>query len=139
MSMKPIVLGVCAMGKKAYCKPMQEMLNNLNVKEFQIIIFDEKMILEDPVETWPICEALICFFSNGFPQAKAEKYVELRKPFLINDVVSQRWLRDRRKVFKICEQNDIPVPPHIVVSRDESRDWDQNSDRLHDINQESCV
>jgi inositol hexakisphosphate/diphosphoinositol-pentakisphosphate kinase len=131
MSLKPITLGICAMAKKAYCKPMQETLNNMSAKEFQIVIFDEKMIIEDPVETWPVCEALICFYSSGFPQEKAERYIELRKPFLVNDLVSQRWLRDRRKVFQICEQNDIPVPFHLVVNRDaEGSPWDQNAGRL---------
>ena len=131
-SSTPISLGVCAMAKKANCKPMQETLSNLPAKEFTITIFDEKMILNDPVETWPVCEALICFYSNGFPQDKAEQYVELRKPFLINDLVSQRWLRDRRKVFKVCQQNDIPVPVHLVVNRDGEgpSEWDQNADRL---------
>ena len=118
------------MGKKANCKPMQEILNNLPAKEFNIVIFDEHVILEDPITTWPKCDALICFYSNGFPQGKAEQYVELHKPFLINDLASQKWLRDRRKVFAVCKQNDIPVPFHIVVNRDGNPEWDQNGDRL---------
>jgi len=127
---KPISLGICAMAKKANCKPMQETLSNFSPKEFQITIFDERMILEDQVETWPLCEALICFYSNGFPQEKAEKYVELHKPFLVNDLVSQRWLRDRRKVYEVCKANDIPVPFHLVVNRDDNPDYNQNGDRL---------
>ena len=126
----PITLGICAMAKKAYCKPMQETLNNLSPKEFQVTIFEQTMIMDHPVETWPICEALICFYSTGFPQDKAEAYVKLRKPFLVNDLVSQRWLRDRRKVYKICQMNDIPVPFHIFVNRDDNPEWEQNGDRL---------
>jgi inositol hexakisphosphate/diphosphoinositol-pentakisphosphate kinase len=130
MTSKPIVLGICAMAKKAFCKPMQETLSNLSPREFQIVIFEEKMIMNQPVETWPICEALICFYSTGFPQEKAEKYVEMHKPFLVNDLVSQRWLRDRRKVFQICKESGICVPFHIVVNRDGNSEFDQNGDRL---------
>ena len=33
------------------------------------------MILEDPIESWPIVETLISFFSEGFPLNKAIAYV----------------------------------------------------------------
>lgn len=44
------------------------------------------MILEDPIESWPIVETLISFFSDGFPLNKAIAYADLRKPFVINDL-----------------------------------------------------
>lgn len=44
------------------------------------------MILEDPIESWPIVETLISFFSEGFPLNKAIAYEDLRKPFVINDL-----------------------------------------------------
>ena len=113
-----IVIGVCAMAKKATCKPMREILGRLPANEFEIKIFEERVILEDPIETWPICNCLIAFYSAGFPQSKVEQYVKLRKPMLVNDLESQRLLWDRRTVYKICVENDIPVPNHIVVSRD---------------------
>lgn len=49
-------------------------------------MFPEQMILEDPIESWPIVESLISFFSDGFPLYKAIAYTELRKPFVINDL-----------------------------------------------------
>ena len=114
----PIVVGVCAMAKKATCKPMREILARLPQNEFEIKIFEERTILEDPIECWPICDCLIAFYSTGFPQSKVEAYVKLRKPKLVNDLEAQRWLWDRRTVYKICQENDIPVPKHIVVNRD---------------------
>jgi inositol hexakisphosphate/diphosphoinositol-pentakisphosphate kinase len=44
------------------------------------------MILNDPIEDWPIVECLISFYSSGFPFEKALKYVEVYRPFLVNDL-----------------------------------------------------
>ena len=57
------------------------------------------MILNHPVEEWPICDCLFSWHSKGFPLSKAEKYVAMRQPFVINDVNKQKVLRDRRKVY----------------------------------------
>ena len=118
------------MEKKASSKAMKEILGHFDTKEFEIIVFEEKLILEDPIESWPVVDVLIAFYSTGFPQSRAEEYVKLRNPFLINDLVAQRALRDRRKVYKICEANDIPVPNHIFVNRDGNPEFDQNGNRL---------
>jgi len=112
-----IILGVCAMERKARCKPMREILARLPADEFTVIIFDQELILEDPVVTWPICDVLIAFYSDGFPLQKVEKYCELRNPMLINDVTSQRILWDRVEVYKTCQQHGIPIPSYHVVYR----------------------
>ena len=74
----PITIGVCAMHKKASSQPMMETLNRLTSfrsagkVEFRIKFFPEETILHKPVEDWPLCEALIAFFSDGFPLKKVQ-------------------------------------------------------------------
>lgn len=82
-----ISLGICAMRKKARSKPMRAILNHLNFSEkFDIVEFDQDMILNDPIESWPKVECLIAFDSGGFPYQKAIQYVEKYQPFLVNDL-----------------------------------------------------
>eukprot|EP00499_Haloplacidia_sp_CaronLabIsolate_P011359 CAMPEP_0196773430 /NCGR_PEP_ID=MMETSP1104-20130614/2759_1 /TAXON_ID=33652 /ORGANISM="Cafeteria sp., Strain Caron Lab Isolate" /LENGTH=338 /DNA_ID=CAMNT_0042143577 /DNA_START=8 /DNA_END=1021 /DNA_ORIENTATION=+ len=106
------------MDKKARSKPMQAILAMLPAREFVIVPFGNDVILNKPVEEWPVVDALLAFFSSGFPLNKAERYVALREPLLINDVTTQRILLDRRKVYRLLEENGIPVPRHVVVERD---------------------
>ena len=42
--------------------------------------------LDKSYKDWPKVDALICFYSEGFPYLKAWKYVKKYKPFLINDL-----------------------------------------------------
>jgi hypothetical protein len=44
-----------------------------------------QVILEAPVEAWPLVDVLLSWHSEGFPLHKAQAYVELRRPFLVND------------------------------------------------------
>ena len=62
---------------------MQEILGRLPAQVFKIVVFDERTILEEPVERWPVCECLIAFHSKGFPLGKAIDYATLRKPFVV--------------------------------------------------------
>lgn len=81
-----IKLGICAMEKKVNSKHMQNILKGLEAfVEFELIIFDEKTIFNKEIEDWPVVHSMIIFFSNGFPYSKALNYLNLRKPFLIND------------------------------------------------------
>lgn len=115
---RKVVLGVCAMAKKTSAKPMQTILQKLvNMGDIEVRVFTDDEILHAPVEHWPLCDALITFFSEGFPLKKAEAYATLRRPFLINDVFAQHVLLDRRKVYAILQEHGIPVPPHIIVNR----------------------
>ncbi|XP_020573009.1 inositol hexakisphosphate and diphosphoinositol-pentakisphosphate kinase 2-like isoform X2 [Phalaenopsis equestris] len=120
-----IKIGVCVMEKKVKCgaevhsAPMGQILERLQAfGEFEIILFGDKVILEEPVEDWPICDCLIAFYSSGYPLKKAEAYAELRKPFLVNELKPQYLLHDRRKVYERLEEFGVPVPNYALVNRE---------------------
>ncbi|CAH8634162.1 unnamed protein product [Schistosoma mattheei] len=113
-----VTIGVCAMAKKAMSKPMKEILRRMDkFQHIKIIIFDEKMILDSPIESWPICDALVSFYSEGFPLKKAIAYSKLRKPYLVNDLESQYILMDRRRVYECLMREGVPVPRYAFVDR----------------------
>jgi inositol-hexakisphosphate/diphosphoinositol-pentakisphosphate 1-kinase len=76
------------------------------------------MILHQPVEEWPVVQVLVAFYSKGYPLSKAKEYVELRRPFVLNDLDMQITLQDRRKVYDLLEASGIDVPRHIFFSAD---------------------
>ena len=57
-------------------------------------------IQEQPPEAWPQCDCLLSWHSDGFPLKKAQAYVQLRRPFCVNDLQQVEMLMDRRKVYK---------------------------------------
>ncbi|CAD8165624.1 unnamed protein product [Paramecium pentaurelia] len=118
---KIVTIGVCCMAKKSQSKEMQEILNRINPEFFQIEIFSEQMILEDPIESWPIVETLISFYSDGFPLNKAIAYADLRKPFIINDLKKQQLLWDRERVYTLLKKNKVPVPKHYFVFKNPNK------------------
>ncbi|KAI5007330.1 hypothetical protein ZWY2020_050775 [Hordeum vulgare] len=114
-----IRIGVCVMEKKVLCSPMEQILERLQAfGEFEIIIFGDKVILEDPIESWPLCDCLIAFYSAGYPLEKAEKYAVLRRPFLVNELDPQYLLHDRSKVYEHLKLFGVPVPAYAVVRRE---------------------
>ncbi|CAO2816248.1 unnamed protein product [Amaranthus hypochondriacus] len=116
---RKIKLGVCVMEKKASSAPMKQILERLEAfGEFEITLFGDRVILEDPIESWPLCDCLIAFYSTGYPLEKVEAYADLRKPFLINELEPQHLLHDRRKVYEHLEMFGIPVPRYALVNRD---------------------
>lgn len=93
---KIIKVGICAMRKKSRSKPMCEILDRLERFDYiEVVVFEESVILDEPVENWPVVDALIAFFSNGFPLEKAVQYEKITKPFMINDLQMQYVLQDR--------------------------------------------
>ena len=84
-----ILVGVCAMEKKVNGKPMQNILKCLKeYTDIKIVTFPEDVIRDQPIEDWPKCDALICFYSAKFPMDKAIDYVKEYKPIQVNDLVA---------------------------------------------------
>lgn len=122
-------IGVCAMDAKVLSKPCTQILNRLQENgQFTTIIFGDKVILDEDVETWPTCDFLISFFSKGFPLDKSIAYVKLRKPFIINDLILQKVLWDRRLCLQILQAAKIPTPFRLMITRDGGPKVDRDLD-----------
>ncbi|XP_065813029.1 inositol hexakisphosphate and diphosphoinositol-pentakisphosphate kinase 2-like isoform X10 [Labrus bergylta] len=116
---RQILVGICAMVKKSKSKPMTQILERLCKFDYiNVVIFPEEVILEEPVENWPLCDCLISFHSKGFPLDKAVEYVKLRNPLLINDLNMQYFIQDRREVYRILLEEGIDLPRYAVLNRD---------------------
>ncbi|AWP08009.1 putative inositol hexakisphosphate and diphosphoinositol-pentakisphosphate kinase 2-like [Scophthalmus maximus] len=116
---RQIVVGICAMMKKSKSKPMTEILERLCKFDYiDMVIFPEEVILEEPVERWPLCDCLISFHSKGFPLDKAVEYAKLRNPLLINDLNMQYFIQDRREVYRILQEEGVDLPRYAVLNRD---------------------
>ncbi|XP_073715366.1 inositol hexakisphosphate and diphosphoinositol-pentakisphosphate kinase 2 isoform X17 [Misgurnus anguillicaudatus] len=123
---RQIVVGICCMMKKSKSKPMTQILERLCKFEYiTVVIFPEDVILNEPVEKWPLCDCLISFHSkamlclkSGFPLDKAVSYAKLRNPLLINDLNMQYYIQDRREVYRILQEEGIDLPRYAVLNRD---------------------
>uniref|UniRef100_A0AAZ3SKP5 Inositol hexakisphosphate and diphosphoinositol-pentakisphosphate kinase n=1 Tax=Oncorhynchus tshawytscha TaxID=74940 RepID=A0AAZ3SKP5_ONCTS len=116
---RQIVVGICSMMKKSKSKPMTQILERLCRFEYiTVVIFPEDVILNEPVDKWPLCDCLVSFHSKGFPLDKAVSYANLRNPLLINDLNTQYHIQDRREVYRILQQEGIDLPRYAVLNRD---------------------
>ncbi len=98
------LVGVVAMDKKVQSKAMIQILDRIRAYgEFVVLVFGNDLICNDtiPIEQWPIVHCLISFSSSGFPLQKVIDYVQLRKPFCVNDLPLQEVLRRRRSTIDL--------------------------------------
>ena len=127
----PITVGICAMAKKVNSKPMEEILTRLqNIDHFKVIVFDQDVITNKPAEDWPKCDCLVSFYSKDFPLSKAEDYVRINKPFLINDLSKQWDIMDRTKVYQILKEAGIEQPRYVIKHSNENVNIIEQDDQI---------
>eukprot|EP00923_Selenidium_pygospionis_P052442 GHVN01090770.1.p1 GENE.GHVN01090770.1~~GHVN01090770.1.p1 ORF type:complete len:494 (-),score=122.70 GHVN01090770.1:108-1385(-) len=129
----PFTLGVCAMKNKVNGGPMKNLMKRLQKSgDFLTVVFDEDMILNDPVSVWPKVECFVCFYSAGFPLEKACKYTEIVKPVCLNDIHKQRLLRSRLDVYKMLCKVGVPTPRHLIVDHEGVRQGSRRFEEFYD-------
>ena len=120
---RAIRVGICAMDGKARATAMNEIIGRMVTfagdGTLDIVYFGNECILNEPVEEWPVVDALLSWFSKGFPLEKAEAYAVLRNPLVVNDLPSQRILWDRRKVNAMLKAINVPTVRSVVVDRED--------------------
>uniref|UniRef100_A0A673YAX6 Inositol hexakisphosphate and diphosphoinositol-pentakisphosphate kinase n=1 Tax=Salmo trutta TaxID=8032 RepID=A0A673YAX6_SALTR len=106
---RQIVVGICSMMKKSKSKPMTQIMERLCKFEYiTVVIFPEEVILNQPVDKWPLCDCLVSFHSKGTNQ---RTYVH--PPYTINCI--------RREVYRILQEEGIDLPRYAVLTRDPDR------------------
>lgn len=115
---RKVTIGICAMDKKAQSKPMQDIRKRLlSYGDFDIASFGNETLLDKDITEWPVFDAVLCWYSDGFPLEKAQRYMELRRPFLVNDLAYEQVLMDRLLMYRTLTAAGIPSPRHIVIDR----------------------
>lgn len=126
-----ITVGVCAMAKKVKSKPMEAILTRLaSYNYFEIIVFDQEIILNSPITEWPRCDCLISFYSKDFPLKKAQEYTDMFNPFLINDLEKQWDIMDRIKVYQTLKEAGIEQPRYAIKTEKINDNFTEQEDQI---------
>ena len=114
-----ISLGICCMAKKVQQPTMQAFIQKFREDGFDVVIFEEAMVMGQPASAWPVVDCAIMFQSKGFPLTKACEYHDLNPDtFFLTDPASQRVLLDRRDFYTAMTRNNIPCSKHVFCNRD---------------------
>ncbi|KAM0675661.1 inositol hexakisphosphate and diphosphoinositol-pentakisphosphate kinase [Gurleya vavrai] len=88
-------------------------------KDYDVYIFNDSQILNDPIESWPRVDFLISFYHTNLPLTKVFLYTQTFKINCINDLFHQFALFDRRIIYKILNAIGVNTPDHFFVNRDQ--------------------
>ncbi|KAM0676891.1 inositol hexakisphosphate and diphosphoinositol-pentakisphosphate kinase [Binucleata daphniae] len=111
-----MTIGFCIMEHKL-SKPHVKKFVDRFKKNSNVIVFDQKEILETNYEKWPKVSFLISFYHTSLPLHKVYKYIKLNNIPCINDLFMQYSLFDRRVIYTILMALKIKVPEHYFVNR----------------------
>ena len=106
-----IVVGICAMDKKAGSKQMRSIVKRLLAfNEFEIVHFGDATILDRPIEEWPTCDALLSWHSEGFPLQKVRFLSSSKRdqPWTSRDGHEQQWRRSLARML-MCLGMRVPA------------------------------
>lgn len=84
----------------------------------RIVVFQEDTLLNAPVSEWPRVDALIAFYSRGFPLQKTAEFAAMTRPFLLNDLALQSVMRDRAAVYAVLQRAAVPQPNTVICNRE---------------------
>jgi inositol hexakisphosphate/diphosphoinositol-pentakisphosphate kinase len=119
------------MAKKVSSRPMEEILTRLkNHNYFEITVFDQDMIVNQPIDTWPLVDCLISFYSKDFPLSKAQAYAAKFNPFLINDLEKQWDIMDRTKVYQTLREAGIELPRFAIKLQNGAENFVEQDDQI---------
>lgn len=73
------------MMKKSKSKPMTQILERLCRFEYiTVVIFPEDVILNEPVDKWPLCDCLISFHSKGTVPSPTETHAKTQQTHCVS-------------------------------------------------------
>ena len=113
-----ITLGIAILEKKRKNKDLPKFINYLlKLFHIQVVVFSDETILKEPVEKWPSCDALLCFYTPEHPIQKTKDYINLVRPFVINDLNLSETLENRSTIYNYLQKLNIPTPKFVTCDR----------------------
>ena len=118
------VIGICAFGNKEPYKTDEEHFGQIAGKQcasdesgsFRIDSVYRSNDFEWADQPMAQPDALIAFYSAGFPPGESDRVPESQGNLCVNDLVMQYVLQDRRLTLLILEAIDVPTPKRIWLN-----------------------